>query len=606
MRSKTQAAATFATRRFAACGLLAAFGLLSACSADQPQTWDMDGDDVGTGTPSATDTPGVVNPPGTPVQPGSPGVTPSTSVTPGTTVTPGQPAPTATAEPVIPPGDPIPIELDGTPSLGQLVRLTHAQWANSVQQLLALESLPVAADSFAPDAIVGNFSNNEKYLTTTQTLVSDYERAVEDLVDALTDQQLAKIYSGTDSAGFIATFGRRAYRRPLTDEEIAKYTEIYTAGTELTREGSAFLKGAGLVIQVMLQSPYFIYRTELEPAGQTLTGYELAAKLSLSLLDVTPSDQLLAAAEAGQLDTPEGVGAQATQILNDPRAVNAMRRFHGETLQFKRFDNLHKESSIVPEFTDTMEQSAKEAAYLFFDDIFTKDQGLAEIFTSTTGYMNGELAALYDLPAPSGNTFQQADLGAERPGYFAQIPFLLLHSVNYLPDPIHRGVDLGLRMLCAHVDSPDFVPPSPPAPQPGQSNREVIALTTSPEVCNNCHGYYINPLGFAFENFDGLGRFRTEDNGKAVDASGTYPFTEGDKTFSGHVELMNTLVDSEQAHQCYAKNMMQFVLGRELKAEDMPEIESLGTLSQTRASVKELIVALVKSPAFRTNGGGVQ
>lgn len=566
----------------------------------------MGGDTVGTPvTPGAPVTPGTpgVNPPGSPSAT-TPGVTPGTPVTP---VTPGEPAPTV-AEPVIPPGDPLPLKLDGTPSLGQLVRLTHLQWSNSVQQLLALSAPPQAAEAFAPDAIVGNFSNNEKYLTTSQTLVSDYERAVEGLVDALTDQQLAKIYTGTDAAGFITTFGRRAYRRPLTDAEVTKYTEIFNAGSELTSDGSAFLKGAGLVIQVMLQSPYFIYRTELEPAGETLTGYEIAAKLSLSLLDTAPSDQLLDAAKAGQLDTPEGIETQATQILSDPRTLTAMRRFHGETLQFTRFDNIHKESSIVPEFTDTMAASAKEAAYLFFDNIFSQNQGLSEIFTSTTGYVNQDLAALYDVTVTGAGAggFKQTDLGADRIGYFSQIPYLLLHSVNNTPDPIHRGVDLGIRMLCAHVDSPNFVPPEPPAPQPGQTNREVIATTTSPDACNGCHGYYINPLGFAFENFDGLGRFRTEDNGQPVDASGTYPFTEGDKTFANNKDLMNVLVDSQQAHQCYAKNMMQFVLGREVKAGDITEIDALATLSQTDASVKDLLIALVKSPAFRTNGGGIQ
>src|SRR5690606_30977779 len=151
----------------------------------------------------------------------------------------------------------------------------------------------------------------------------------------------------------------------------------------------------------------------------------LAAKLSLSLLDVTPSDALLDAAAQGQLDTPEGIGAQASQLLNDPRAASAMRRFHGETLQFKRFENLRRESSIVPEFTSTMNESAKEAAYLFFENIFTSDQGLAEILTSTTGYVNRDLASLYGVDAPLGNGFQQTDFGAERPGYFAQVPFLL-------------------------------------------------------------------------------------------------------------------------------------------------------------------------------------
>lgn len=588
MRRTTQVSATFAL-----------FGLLAACSAEStPTSWGDEPADPG-------QQPSGVVPPG---QTAAPGVTPGTPVTPGTggtTVSPGtDPAPVP--EPVIPTGDPIPLKLDGTPSGGQLVRLTHLQWANTVKQLLALTTAPEAAQAFAPDAIVGNFSNNEKYLTTSQTLVSDYERAVEDLVEALTDQQLAKIYTGTDADGFIKTFGRRAYRRPLSAEEVTKYTAVYTAGTELTSSGSAFLKGAGLVIQTMLQSPYFIYRSELGTAGQPLNGFDLAAKMSFALLDVGPSDALLDAAQAGQLDTQEGAATQAQQLLSDPNAVTAMRRFHGETLQFKRFENLRKDPAIVPEFTQGMAPAAQEAAYLFFDRIFTQDLGLADIFTSTTGYVNKDLATLYGVAAPTGTNFKEMDLGADRIGYFSQLPYLLMHSVNYVPDPIHRGVDLGIRMLCAQVDTPNFVPPQPPSPEAGQSNREVIEVTTSPELCNSCHGYYINPLGFAFENFDGLGRYRTEDNGSPVNAAGTYPFVEGDKAFNNNKELMNLLTQSEQAHQCYAKNMIQFVLGRELKSDDMPQIESLATLSAGHASTKELLVELVNSPSFRNYGGGTQ
>src|SRR5690606_18870504 len=160
MRTKTQGVATSPAARFAACGLLAAFGLLSACSAEPPATWDMDGDGVADPAAPGGTTPGV-DPaaPGQPGAPGSPAVTPGAPGSPG--VTPGAPGtanppPTTTPDkPVIPPGDPLPLELDGTPTLGKLVRLTHAQWANSIQQLLALDAPPEAADQFAPDAIVG-------------------------------------------------------------------------------------------------------------------------------------------------------------------------------------------------------------------------------------------------------------------------------------------------------------------------------------------------------------------------------------------------------------------------------------------------------------------
>lgn len=585
IRKRPQASAT-----------LALYGLMVACSSEP--TWDPG--QMGSGGPD--DTSGVQPGPGSPVPdpnaptgPGTqPGVSPTTT---GDSPTPSQP--------VIPDGGPIPLKLDGTPTLGQLNRLTHSQWANTVQALLALQSTPEAAETFAPDAVVGTFSNNEKYLSPSQTLISDYERAVENLVKGLTEQQLAQIYSGSDAEGFIKAFGRRAYRRPLSDQEVAKYVDVYTVGAELPSSGSAFFKGAGLVIQAMLQSPFFIYRTELGTPGQPLDAYQIAAKLSFALWNVGPSDALLDAAQSGKLDSPEGIAAEAQTMLEDPRAVEVMRRFHGETLQFSRFGNIHKEQSIVPEFKDSMAESAREAAYLFFDRIFTEDLGLKDIFTSTVGFVNNDLAALYDVAAP-GSGFTGVDLGAERPGYFSQVPYLLLHSVNYVPDPVHRGVDLGLRMLCAKVDSPPFVPPPPPTPKPDQSNREALTLLTSAPACASCHGPYINPLGFAFENFDGLGRFRETDNGKPVDASGEYPFTEGKKSWNTSAELMTLLTQSEQAHDCYAANLTQFMLGRELATDDLSHIKALSAVSKSDASLKDLILELVKSPAFRINGGGNQ
>ncbi len=323
------------------------------------------------------------------------------------------------------------------------------------------------------DAIVGNFSNNEKYLTTTQTLVAEYESAAESLVEALTDQSLANIHQGTDAETFITAFGRRAYRRPLTADEVTRYMAIYTAGTELQVSGSDFLKGAGLVIQTMLQSPFFLYRTELKEAGQALDGYEIAAKLSLSILDETPNDALLDAAKNGQLDTTEAIAAKATELLNDPRAVTTMRRFHDESLQFKRFDNMEKDTTLVPDFhAETTPAALKEAAYLFFDRIFSEDMGLKDVFTTTVGFVNAELAPYYDLTV-SGAAFKQQDLGPSRMGYFSQVPYLVMHSVNDTPDSIHRGVDLNLKVLCAEVESPNFVPPACQRP------RRVKAIARS-------------------------------------------------------------------------------------------------------------------------------
>ena len=579
----------------------------SACSSPEGpnQPWertttdsaaDSDHTDPGDG-PSDPSLPNAgVNPPAT------------NSVTPGTTdpaVNPTDTTDQLTPQESIEPGEPIPLRLSGSPTFARLVRLSHQQWENSVQYLLGLSSPPGAATGFSTDAIVGSFSTNEKYMTTTETLVTDYERAIEGIVEGLTEQDLQRIYPGDDAAGFISTFGRRAYRRPLTQPEVDRYMQVYTAGTELTTAGSEFLKGAGLVIQTMLQSPYFIYRAELGGEGQPLDGYELAAKLSLAILDVTPSDALLDAAEQGQLDSPEGLANHASQLLDDPKAVTTMRRFHGEALQFKRFNNVGKDMTVVPEFSSELPGALLEGAYRFFDRIFTNDLGVRDIFTSTVGFVNADLAPLYGVNPPAFE-FQEVDLGPERAGYFSQAPYLVMHSVNLVPDSIHRGVDLNLKVLCAQVDSPDFVPPPLTTPKDNQSNRELIELTTSAGICAGCHEPYINPLGFAFENFDGMGRWRDEDRGVPVNASAEYPFAEGTKSFADNTELMNILAESEQAHECYSKNMLQFMLARELTAADMPTVERLGSASMQSSSIKELILELVKTDAFRMRTGGAQ
>src|SRR6185503_5581401 len=143
--------------------------------------------------------------------------------------------------------------------------------------------------------------------------------------------QLSKLYAGTDGAGFIAAVGRRVYRRPLTPKETASYQTLFDLGTKLTGSQSAFAKGAEVVLEAMLQSPYFLYRTELGAAGAPLSSYEVATKLSLWLRNTTPDNALLdAAAGPGKLDTPEGAADAAQKMLEEPAAKSVMRRFHGE------------------------------------------------------------------------------------------------------------------------------------------------------------------------------------------------------------------------------------------------------------------------------------
>ena len=233
------------------------------------------------------------------------------------------------------------LNLKGSPQYFRFVRLSNAQWGRAVQDVLKLDA-PSGLEQSFQGAVIGttDFSNNELVLDVNQESWASFQTAAETLAAQVTatDAALAKVYSGTDPAGFITTLGRRVYRRPLTTAEQATYTTLYNTGSSLTGTRSAFAKGASLVIRAMLQSPYFLYRTEMGATGAALSGYEIAAKLSLWLRGTTPSDTLLdSAAGPGKLDTADGAATLATTMLGETTATTVMRQFHGELLHFDRF-----------------------------------------------------------------------------------------------------------------------------------------------------------------------------------------------------------------------------------------------------------------------------
>ena len=495
------------------------------------------------------------------------------------------------------------INLSGQPKYFRVVRLTNAQWAQSVQDLLALPASPgLEADFQKPVSGTTDFSNNELLLDVNQRGWSDYQAAAEKLVDQVTSSSsaLAAIYPKTDSAGFIATLGRRVYRRPLTQSELSAYSELYTQGSTMSGSKSAFAKGAALVLRALLQSPHFLYRTELSPAGEPLSGYEIAAKLSLWLRGTTPDEALLAT--AAKLTNPDAVATQAEAMLEEPAAVAVMREFERERLHFERYSQISKVA--VPDYTDALNIELEDTSYLFFDTLFQQGLGVRDMFTSTKGFVGPEMAKLYDV-APSKDGYVERELGAARAGYFTQLPFLTLFSLNDEPDSIHRGVSLNLDVLCAPLGPPAAVLPPIPPLQPGQTNRQRIDTLTS-GCGGTCHNAMINPLGFAFEHFDGLGQYRERENGGlSIDSSGSYLFGDGEKGFDDAAGLMHLLAEEPQTHLCYAKKIASFGLQRDIAEDDLPFLQQLASTSIARGgSVKRVIVELVKSDAFRKHAPG--
>ncbi len=494
------------------------------------------------------------------------------------------------------------IDLPGAPKYYRFVRLTNAQWARAVQDILKLAE-PSGLEVTFEQTVAGttDFTNNEHLLQVNQRSWSDFQAAAEALAEQVTasDAVLANVYAGTDAQGFITTLGRRAYRRPLTDTEVTTYTTLFNAGTAMSGDKSDFAKGAALVIRALLQSPYFLYRSELAANGKELNGYELAAKLSLWLRNTTPSDALLDMAPS--LTTADAAATLAATMLAESTANDVMRQFHGEFAHLERFNTLSKLN--VPSYNESLNAEYKESSYLFFDKIFSQGQGLKEILTSTMGFMGPGMASLYGLPS-SGSGFVERDLGPQRVGYFSQLPYLTLNAINDEPDSIHRGVTINLDFLCAPLGPPAPDIPGIPPLQPNQTNRQRIDKLTM--GCGlECHNEMINPVGFAFEHFDGMGQYRDTENGLPIDSSGTYIFNEGEKTFDDAGGLMRAMAESEQAHLCYAKKLASFALQRDVIPADMPLLEALAKVSMSSTgSVKQVIVELVKNDAFRKHVGG--
>jgi hypothetical protein len=417
-----------------------------------------------------------------------------------------------------------------------------------------------------------------------------------------TDQALQAVVATNNVDTFIKTLGRRAFRRDLTADEVTTYTALHTEGSMYSGTQSAFTKGAALVITAMLQSPHFLYRTEMADKGAPLSSFEMAAKLTLWLLDTTPSDAVLDAAKSGAFDSAEKAAAQATTMLESAAAKATMRKFHNELYKFDLYDNISK--TDVEGYTEALNAEFKESASLYFDRIFSNNLGVKEMLTTNVGFVGANMAKLYGMQA-TGSGMQEVTLTG-RTGYYAQVPFLTLWAVNNAPDSIHRGVRISNDTLCGVPGLPSDELPGVPPIGPNQTNRERYTALTTP--CGGaCHAQFINPLGFAFENFDGLGRARTVDNGKPVDTTGNYPLAEGPLTFKNSDELLQAIANGKQAHQCYAKRIAGYALGRDLVEADRPLIEALGATSLAGgANIKGIMLALVKDNAFRTYVGGAQ
>jgi hypothetical protein len=497
----------------------------------------------------------------------------------------------------------------------RVARLSIGEYENTARDLLgAQQSLGISAN-FVADSSSTTFNNNGGNLVVTSAEWQDFQTAAEELARqaTLTPESLTAVAGGTlptDDAGLIRALGRRVYRRPLTDDELARYTTLAPAATRFFPTMPARQAVARLVLEAMLQSPNFLYRVELSKDVASdvipLSAAELASRLSYALWQSMPDEPLLRAAEDQSLLTVEGYTAQAVRLLGDVRARQAVTAFHAQLLGTARYADITRSASLFPEFSAELRDSMKQEQERFIEaQIFTERGGLESLLASPTSYVDANLARVYGLTGTFDSSFQKVTFtDGKRQGLFTQIGFLALNATSTESDPIHRGVFLNHKVLCAPLPAPPNVVPMLPRGDPlmPKTMRQRITEFTGAGTCGaGCHSTMINPAGFAYEHFDALGRWRDVDNGLPVDAADSYTFEGKARAFSGAGGFASAMAEESMAHRCYAQHWVEFLHGRGLGVEDQAMIERVGKRSwKEKSPVTQVMLLLVESESFKT------
>ncbi len=501
----------------------------------------------------------------------------------------------------------------------RVARLSRQQWSNAVRDLLKLSDISDVDKNVSGDALIG-FDDEADALYVTEQLRAELFDASEQLANQVTGDSaaLARLVppgAPSDTAGrgkaFITSFGQRAFRRQLTSAEVTTHLNLFNQGATLYPGVDPFKAGASLVIQAMLQSPYFLYRTELGTAapGTTkipLDDWEVGAKLALSITNTIPDDTLLAAAAAGQLHDPTSIATQARRLLDGPTGTNGLSNFNLQVYRLGTYDGIVRDATAFPDFKPGAPAAMKQEVLQFLNWMFRQNHGIADFYTTPVGFVDSLLAPLYGV---SGNfssdpvMLTKVDLDpAKRSGLLTQAGFLSSYiSSGNEPDIIHRGVFIAERLLCKTLPPPDPKAVGATIPNtPGLTNRQRVDMTTGKGTCGEaCHATLFNPLGNAFENYDAVGEYRTMDQGQTVDAADSYTLDGMHRAFDDGVELSHLLAGAKETHACYVQNMMTYLSGRALTGDEQTTVDYFARLSRAgMISLHDLELAIVTSDAF--------
>jgi hypothetical protein len=501
---------------------------------------------------------------------------------------------------------------DQLPATPRVARLSHQQWRNAVADLLALPPSAIAFD-LNGDPTVGRFDDNGQVLQVDQNLWRDYQAAAESLALTVTrdPKALARILPSdlpSDLDGkaraFLSAFGERAFRRPLAGDELDAFRKLFDVGAQVDGTGDAWVDGVRIAIEAFLQSPHFLYREELSTdvvdGRVPLEDHELAAKLALSLTGTIPDAELLAAARDRRLRNADELARQAERLLDGERARASLQDFHHQLLRLKTYEAIDKDAQAYPAFVAGIGAHMQREALLFTDDVvFGRSGGVRDLLTSPSTFVDKALAPIYGQK-PQGDDFARVDLDPkQRAGLLTLSGFLAANAYRNEIDSIHRGVFVHKNVLCTNLPPPAAnVTPVPP--DTAKTERQRVEAHTGKGTCGEgCHSTLINPAGFAFEHYDALGAYRTQDHGTPVDSSASLEIDGERRDYGDAIEFSALLANAAGTHRCYASELLEYVQGRTPADEDDGFLEDVGARSRDgKLSIKQIVLSLVTSPAF--------
>jgi hypothetical protein len=403
---------------------------------------------------------------------------------------------------------------------------------------------------------------------------------------------------------FITTFGAKAFRRPLSTAETTTLTALYNTGR--TTLALDFNGAIVLLVEAMLQSPGFMYHWEMDPgpaikdgAVVQLGNYQIANRLSYFLWGTMPDATLFTAAQNGQLMTADGVQTQVTRMLADAKAQAFVADFIDDWLDVNVLASRPKDAMLYPMWNQDL-AAAMETEFRTFGTTAVLGSGLfADLLTGNKSSVNQALAAVYGVSGITGTTPKAVTFDAgQRAGILTLAGFLTVTGASNGSSPVRRGHAIWTRLLCSTVaDPPGNVPPPQP-PMAGVTTRQRFEMHDMNACTGSCHAT-MDPIGFGFEHYDGLGAYRTTDQTLPVDSSGSILLDGTKQTFADAPALAKLLAASPQAQACFAKQMTRYALNRWDTSADAWSIQSAATTFQGTLNVRDLIGAVATSRTFR-------